>query len=1349
MARLEGEDLARPAMVDDSSVSVTSGHVAAAPQPLTASMLEVRRFAPAILACSARRFPVAIAAAHLGVGFDPPGEAVRAFHLSRQGRGDATEPDRAEAEEAARAAGEKSWDQVMTEATTAADRLWIAVDARALQAAAGSLRAEIRYVPDKTGAAMPRRRPASSRAARLGRSPRRRPCTGLLAGLDIEAGVVVAENLAREVHAAATRPPVADRCSTLSTDQRDCFAAIADLSAACPRRRVATARCVCRNTACERAYGDAFSQAVQTRFVGRHDEEVPAESDEEQDEPEFETCCFGRCRYRLIKTKGGRLGQLLKWDVKAFVLSNVALVALAIWTSRLDPDFAQRGAAEWLHHSPQFKQDLFWCKVLYGLLSLPFLPFSISFLCKVLTHCEWTGFNEKGACVAFEVEPRPYYSRRTRSTPSWRHRLRKAVGRCGRSRAPVPEGRSDRKLGEMAAGGGQAARAAAEPPCAGGSLWPARRSRQAAARAACAGRLQAALARVTVLEAECARLQAELGHALDASQAVATAAARAAAQEARGSAPLRRMLSMTDSADLDGKRDPLLRAAAPEVVARLALVAPVMAADLLNEPAATLDVGRRNVVRHGGVGMGGSLVTVAALVFEAVEIFLLFALLVLGLRCGCGRLAGLPPAARSAAEGVSDSWEVACRRGRSLPAGDLEHAEQGSARQLACHEFGGGLKELDGFNHSAAGASAASSAPPSACDADFVVAEGPEALTVGAAADDVDDGQGDASVVFISADGLEEGPEEEVVEEVHGDVLELVVGDAAALAPAPQLGAAVRARLRLDRLRLQVVKGAAVPIDDRDLRRPGWQAADAAAGVEVPPTPAQQREGLRWVRRLLADPGAWHGGAVWEPESIEEAARRIDGEGSRRLGSSLCVSKGIDTSQVVSSALFTAASAIAGRLATREPAHHDSGGVCGQTSASWTGWLRLRRRVDKAEGGAERRPNWAVTLDHGSYGATRAGSLTGTTGETEGFVERAAPLGTASQWCSLRLMPSQSSSLQYLSRPMEKGGPGASRAGQPAPAGAGSTGPTGRPAMPSLAVAAVLLHLLLPLLGAAPADLCACLNWKQVYMNDLAKCGEGLELYPGRHFAGYPEPAGFRRRELAWAHVLVGDEYQRCDLFFKRLDRNFCVNVGPFERGVQEWFGGTWCYVGPGCAELNGGTRLAELSGGWQDWLMGFINDAAVSTVSNLSWKLCTPGEDARLQDVEPASFLRLAAGLSLNLGYGLKLAYPSVWNYLWSDLAAAAQNDGDPHAWSSVPDAVRGAVARREPVVLDSQAGGGGDLHLLHGRDTWHLRFDCQQCPSTCFCWSRGTLDVPELGGGGPIEGPKSGSGHILRASA
>jgi hypothetical protein len=51
----------------------------------------------------------------------------------------------------------------------------------------------------------------------------------------------------------------------------------------------------------------------------------------------------------------------------------------------------------------QFKQNLYWCKVFYGLLSLPFLPFIIPFFCKLLTHCEWTGYNEQGACVAYQL----------------------------------------------------------------------------------------------------------------------------------------------------------------------------------------------------------------------------------------------------------------------------------------------------------------------------------------------------------------------------------------------------------------------------------------------------------------------------------------------------------------------------------------------------------------------------------------------------------------------------------------------------------------------------------------------------------------------------------------------------------------------------------------------------------------------------------------------------------------------------------------------------------------------------------------------------------------------------------
>ena len=54
-----------------------------------------------------------------------------------------------------------------------------------------------------------------------------------------------------------------------------------------------------------------------------------------------------------------------------------------------------------------------------------------------------------------------------------------------------------------------------------GSLWPARRARHAAARAAAAGCLAAALTRVEALEIECAALEADLRSAWAAGQAVA------------------------------------------------------------------------------------------------------------------------------------------------------------------------------------------------------------------------------------------------------------------------------------------------------------------------------------------------------------------------------------------------------------------------------------------------------------------------------------------------------------------------------------------------------------------------------------------------------------------------------------------------------------------------------------------------------------------------------------------------------------------------------------------------------------------------------------------------------------
>ncbi|CAK0911082.1 unnamed protein product [Prorocentrum cordatum] len=99
--------------------------------------------------------------------------------------------------------------------------------------------------------------------------------------------------------------------------------------------------------------------------------------------------------------KGGQLGRLLWYDVRCFALSLAVLAVVAVVTWRLE--YEQQDFLHWVLRSAHFREDLFWCKVLYGILSLPFLPFSVSFLLKVLTHCEYTGYNEHGGCVAFDI----------------------------------------------------------------------------------------------------------------------------------------------------------------------------------------------------------------------------------------------------------------------------------------------------------------------------------------------------------------------------------------------------------------------------------------------------------------------------------------------------------------------------------------------------------------------------------------------------------------------------------------------------------------------------------------------------------------------------------------------------------------------------------------------------------------------------------------------------------------------------------------------------------------------------------------------------------------------------------
>eukprot|EP00437_Effrenium_voratum_P027054 CAMPEP_0181413868 /NCGR_PEP_ID=MMETSP1110-20121109/9202_1 /TAXON_ID=174948 /ORGANISM="Symbiodinium sp., Strain CCMP421" /LENGTH=486 /DNA_ID=CAMNT_0023536711 /DNA_START=21 /DNA_END=1478 /DNA_ORIENTATION=+ len=90
---------------------------------------------------------------------------------------------------------------------------------------------------------------------------------------------------------------------------------------------------------------------------------------------------------------GGRLANLLRYDVGCFMLSLLVLFTLT--AGNLENRETEVHASAYRH----FQENIFWCKVLYSLLSMPFSLFTIQPLQQVLTHTAPTGFNEFGACV--------------------------------------------------------------------------------------------------------------------------------------------------------------------------------------------------------------------------------------------------------------------------------------------------------------------------------------------------------------------------------------------------------------------------------------------------------------------------------------------------------------------------------------------------------------------------------------------------------------------------------------------------------------------------------------------------------------------------------------------------------------------------------------------------------------------------------------------------------------------------------------------------------------------------------------------------------------------------------------
>lgn len=100
---------------------------------------------------------------------------------------------------------------------------------------------------------------------------------------------------------------------------------------------------------------------------------------------------------RLKIDRGGRMSSLLNYDVACFAFSLLVLLVLTGGHLMMSKEDHQVTAYR------HFQEDIFWCKVLYSLLSMPFALFTIQPLQQVLTHAAPTGFNDFGECVPFRM----------------------------------------------------------------------------------------------------------------------------------------------------------------------------------------------------------------------------------------------------------------------------------------------------------------------------------------------------------------------------------------------------------------------------------------------------------------------------------------------------------------------------------------------------------------------------------------------------------------------------------------------------------------------------------------------------------------------------------------------------------------------------------------------------------------------------------------------------------------------------------------------------------------------------------------------------------------------------------
>uniref|UniRef100_A0A7S2IDD0 Uncharacterized protein n=1 Tax=Alexandrium andersonii TaxID=327968 RepID=A0A7S2IDD0_9DINO len=214
-------------------------------------------------------------------------------------------------------------------------------------------------------------------------------------------------------------------------------------------------------------------------------------------------------------------------------------------------------------------------------------------------------------------------------------------------------------------------------------------------------------------------------------------------------------------------------------------------------------------------------------------------------------------------------------------------------------------------------------------------------------------------------------------------------------------------------------------------------------------------------------------------------------------------------------------------------------------------------------------------------------------------------------------------------------------------------------------------------------DSCACLNWRQTYESGKASCGDGLETYT------YSRTSG---KHMVTFHFCEGASAynQQNDAYCTKVAQGSLLPTKP-----KDFTEGAWCYVSPECASLNGG--------------------AAVN--SNVSWKVCTAGQDKFLAELTPPELVELANKNQQDIGLLVQMAYPVSRTVVLKE-AREVFYEKQPQTLSAADSAaVQTVVDSGRPTIFcdalpppgNPDACGMGEVYVAVGTEVW--RMDTTQC--------------------------------------